>query len=314
MNRRATVALAALAALIALGGGIATWRQSTEDPHVQSIRSSPGAASANLASPQSKSQIGSAERATSTNSTPADDSLQTEPGLPVEIARAQSSRPVLHAIERAISTGNTDATDARVALAGFCRPVVLGHLLPNERTAEVFPAIQQYCNGYSDIITDEDASELVRLSNSERSTSGKTRIALREALLAGGKEGARVVIDEILLNSTNAFEIQEALNFAAEGDIVPAALSAIATDSAASQMRSADVLDAASQLEFCRLTSGCGPRTLYSFMACVSWQRCSPNDGLIDQLRWQVAPSDFEIAMQLSAELASARAVRGVSP
>ncbi|MFN3842855.1 MAG: hypothetical protein ACK4RW_06250 [Rehaibacterium terrae] len=207
----------------------------------------------------------------------------------LRVHNAATAIDALAVIEREIAYGTPEAYDALLELDGLCAI----EMFPNS-PSEMEWALSQvatYCSGYRGIDRVNGGAEHQELA--ALGVAARTERELSQALRQHGAMAASDEVLRILASSSNAYELREALNFAAARGlpILPQNLHAQSNPNF-----NKNVLQLAASLAYCRASGVCGPRSSSMVGACISFGVCDPHLGLPDALRMISSPIEFAAA------------------
>lgn len=132
-----------------------------------------------------------------------------------------------------------------------------------------------------------------------QSYSAKLQERMRELKAREGSDAVRHELS-IELRTSDPYQAQMALEYAANEGVIPEELDSIVDKSDASLSKQLSIL---SRIEFCRRGGECGGADLAALSACVALPPCPTNLDLLEVIRGSSAPRDYEAALRMSEAL-----------
>lgn len=196
-----------------------------------------------------------------------------------------------------LASGEPVAIERFVELVGACESVQV--TLPNAQPDRDFARMREFCDGYTSGMQPIDLAEMWESGLTAELDQRMADLKASSGQEAVGRELSKIVKDG------NAYEKRAALQYAANNAIIPEHLRETIANSS-NGGRLSQQLDALSYVEFCRSGGDCGSNDFETLRACVALGPCKPGDGLLDVIRRQASPRDFEAAMEISRDLGNA--------
>lgn len=222
----------------------------------------------------------------------------------IEFASASTSGAALQAISRFQVQRPADAADARLYVAGICKPYVQGmHLTGMQPWLDA--RLSEFCGDYYD----SDISRSTGGTAESVMNSGGTR-SLLEALLSeagdeSGTAGVLKAIDDIALASDSPIEVHAALQISGERNLLPPSIKRYM--SASELIRAQEIMGLVAEFQYCSMTGSCGANSQAALRGCLATDVCGAHHSYIEQLRRINSEQNFEAALRLQKILNSAR-------
>lgn len=179
-------------------------------------------------------------------------------------------------------------------LTGACESgtqVMSGGKIPDE-----VKRLREFCAMHSSG-KEEPASPMNDLWS--QSYSAKLQERMRELEARAGSEAVRRELSAELRTS-DPYQAQMALEYAANAGVIPEGLDLIVDKSDASLSKQLSIL---SRIEFCKRGGECGGADLAALSACVALPPCPTKLDLLEVIRRSSAPRDYEAALRMSQAL-----------